>query len=227
MGTPEDPQSTELRAAIPLFVPEIGVHVICSLEPLCHFCFSALKSLRWVFLRNNREIVPLLRDNPETQRRVAMKATETAVRPCLMIVSYCIDLGTAPFSSENGRFPFFRPHFAMTLLVREKLSRRHRSISVNGACSFVRMAGQDPNKHSQYFMKKAFHHPFFLSRLVLSFYLITAQSLLLFLLQASFTFFPVSSGGSRPDCSCPPFQCHCQVSVRVSRPCVCAQIPAV
>lgn len=73
------------------------------------------------------------------------------------------------------------------------------------------MAGQHPKEYSQYFRKKALHkihHPFFLSRLVLDFYLITAQSLLLFLLQTSFTFFLVSSAGSWPDCSCPPFQCH-------------------
>lgn len=39
-----------------------------------------------------------------------------------MIVSCCIDLATALLSSENGRFPFFQPHFAMTLIVWEKLS---------------------------------------------------------------------------------------------------------
>ena len=147
-----------------------------------------------------------------------MKATETAVRPCPMIVSCCIDLGTAPISSENGRFPFFQPHFAMILLVWEKPS------------SFVRMAGQHPNEQSQYFMKKALHkihRPFFLSRLVVSFYLTTAQLLLLFLLQASFTFFLASSAGSWPDCSLSPFQCHCRVSPGVSRPCVWASLPAV
>lgn len=156
-----------------------------------------------------------------------MKATETAVRPCPMIVSCYIDLGTAPLSSENGRFPFFQLHFAMTLLVWEKLSGRH-SISVNGACSFVGMPGQYPKEHSQYFMKKTplhkSHCPFFLPRLVLSFYLITAQ---LLLLQTSFNLFLVSSAGSWPDCSHPPFPCYCRVSSGVSRPCVWAQIPAV
>lgn len=28
-------------------------------------------------------------------------------------------------------------------------------MSVNGECSFVRVAGQHPNEHSQYFMKKS------------------------------------------------------------------------
>lgn len=66
---------------------------------------------------SKKEIVSLLsKDVPKPQRRVAMKALETVIGPCPMVVSFCIDPGTALLSLENGRFPIFQPHFAMTLL---------------------------------------------------------------------------------------------------------------
>lgn len=83
------------------------------------------------------------------------------------------------------------------------------------------------------------HCLFFLSRLVLSFCLITAQSLILILLQASFTFFIfvllqasfifflASSAGSWSDCFHPLFQCHCWVSPGVSRPYVWSWVPVM
>lgn len=44
-----------------------------------------------------------------------MKALEIVFRLCPMVVSCCIDPGTALLRLENFRFPIFQPHFAMTL----------------------------------------------------------------------------------------------------------------
>lgn len=57
---------------------------------------------------NNKEIAPLLLETIQKHKEgLQLKnITVTAARPCLIIVSCCIDLNTAPLCSEKGIFPF-------------------------------------------------------------------------------------------------------------------------
>lgn len=76
--------------------------------PLWFFFFSCIKITVMGISWNNKEITPLLLETIQKHKEGLQlrNITVTAARPCLIIVSCCIDLITALLCSEKGIFPF-------------------------------------------------------------------------------------------------------------------------
>lgn len=72
------------------------------------FFFSCIKITVMGISWNNKEITPLLLEIIQKHKEGLQlrNITVTAARPCLIIVSCCIDLITALLCSEKGIFPF-------------------------------------------------------------------------------------------------------------------------